>query len=228
MSNTPYAVLADLNIPIYITTNYDHFMEAALRSKGKEPVSEFFRWNKYTLNTKFVSEPVFASGYKPSTSNPLVYHLHGSIEVPQSMVLTERDYNEFPLNMAEIELPRVIVLGLATSALIFIGYGLEDIDFRTAQSGLGRAVKANAGYGTTLVLLPPKEAKNENTLSERRYITNYAQLTSYGSNVSIYWGSASSFCYELRKHLEMYSEPASQMSSGAPSRASDSLRNFRF
>ena len=35
--NTPYAVLADLNLPIYITTNYDYSMEAALESRGKKP-----------------------------------------------------------------------------------------------------------------------------------------------------------------------------------------------
>ena len=28
--NTPHVVLADLNLPIYITTNYDHFIEEAL------------------------------------------------------------------------------------------------------------------------------------------------------------------------------------------------------
>src|SRR5436305_3221559 len=43
--NTPYAVLADLNLPIYITTNYDNFMEKALKDKGKDPVSEFFVWS---------------------------------------------------------------------------------------------------------------------------------------------------------------------------------------
>jgi hypothetical protein len=43
--NNPYAVLADLNIPICITTNYNHFMEAVLNIKGKDPVSEFCRWN---------------------------------------------------------------------------------------------------------------------------------------------------------------------------------------
>jgi hypothetical protein len=44
--NNPYAVLADLNLPICITTNYNHFMEAALNSKEKEPVSGFCRWNR--------------------------------------------------------------------------------------------------------------------------------------------------------------------------------------
>ena len=44
--NTPSVVLADLNLPIYITTNYDHFIEEALRIRGKEPISEFCRWSE--------------------------------------------------------------------------------------------------------------------------------------------------------------------------------------
>ena len=48
--DTPYAVLAGLDLPIYITTNYDHCMESALKSRGKEPVSEFCRWNEKLSN----------------------------------------------------------------------------------------------------------------------------------------------------------------------------------
>ena len=68
--NTPYAVLADLDLPIYLTTNYDHLMEAALISRRKEPVSEFCRWNDI-LNSKS-DKP---SRYKPTVAKPLVYHL---------------------------------------------------------------------------------------------------------------------------------------------------------
>jgi SIR2-like domain len=44
--NTPPAGLADLNLPIYITTNYDYFIEEALKAKGKQPISDFCRWNE--------------------------------------------------------------------------------------------------------------------------------------------------------------------------------------
>jgi len=44
--NTPPAVLAVFNLPIYITTNYDHFVEEALKSRGKAPISDFCRWNE--------------------------------------------------------------------------------------------------------------------------------------------------------------------------------------
>ena len=43
--STPHAVLSDLNLPIYITTNQDKFMEAALISRGRKPISEFCKWN---------------------------------------------------------------------------------------------------------------------------------------------------------------------------------------
>ena len=43
---TPYHFLAGLNLPIYITTNYDFLMEA-LKDFGKDPVSEFFIWNDH-------------------------------------------------------------------------------------------------------------------------------------------------------------------------------------
>ena len=33
--------------------------------------------------------------YKPTSQRPLVYHLFGSIDYPQSMVLTEKDYEIF-------------------------------------------------------------------------------------------------------------------------------------
>ena len=34
-------------------------------------------------------------GFVPTPANPLVYHLHGHLEMPQSLVLTEDDYLEF-------------------------------------------------------------------------------------------------------------------------------------
>ena len=44
-NKSPHITLTKLNLPIYITTNYDYFLEEALKSQGKEPVSEIFGWN---------------------------------------------------------------------------------------------------------------------------------------------------------------------------------------
>jgi hypothetical protein len=50
-NNSPYDILARLNLPIYISTNYDEFMEQALTKRGKEPISEFCGWNEKLINT---------------------------------------------------------------------------------------------------------------------------------------------------------------------------------
>ena len=96
--NTPYAVLADLNLPIYVTTNYDYLLEESLRSRGKNPVSEFCRWSKVLEESG--DNSAFNSNYVPTESQPLVYHLHGGINEPASMVLTENDYVDFLIYMS--------------------------------------------------------------------------------------------------------------------------------
>ena len=42
----PHGVLADLPLPIYITTNYDDFMVEALKRRKKDPHREMCLWNK--------------------------------------------------------------------------------------------------------------------------------------------------------------------------------------
>lgn len=48
---TPYeihGVLADLPLPVYITTTYDDLMVKALESRGKAPIQEICRWRMNT------------------------------------------------------------------------------------------------------------------------------------------------------------------------------------
>ena len=69
--NTPHAVLAELKIPVYITTNYDHFMEFALSDKARGPTSDFCRWNTYAEAAGLISV-LNDSKYKPTEARPLV------------------------------------------------------------------------------------------------------------------------------------------------------------
>ncbi len=68
----PHRVLADLQLLIYITTNYDDLMVRALKSRGKEPIKEYCRWNKSIQKHEQTS-----SDFDPTPENPLVFHLHG-------------------------------------------------------------------------------------------------------------------------------------------------------
>ena len=146
LRNTSHAVLADLNLPIYITTNYDQFLEAALRSRGRNPISEFCRWSEGLK--KFAEGAEISSIFDKhrndkisvTVDSPLIYHLHGDIDTPQSMVLTERDYIDFVIHINRSEeggvLPTIIRKALLTTTLLFVGYGLEDINFRVIFQGV--------------------------------------------------------------------------------------------
>src|SRR5215212_9184564 len=133
----PHAVLADLNFPIYITTNYDAFMVKALQSRERLPKREFCRWNN--IDEIMHIKPIIDSSYQPSADKPLVYHLHGYTDIPQTMVLTESDYLDFLIRLQDKSdplLPPEITMALTTTSLLFIGYSLADWNFRVLFRGL--------------------------------------------------------------------------------------------
>ena len=141
--NTPHAVLASLNLPVYITSNYDKFMEADSRELRKYPDSEYCRWNEaieFAGGSSVFDNPE----YRPSEYKPLVYHIHGIIDLPQSMVLTERDYIDFIINLSKDE--KVVTYydsqSLAATSLLFVGYSLEDINFRIIFQGIMSMIKS--------------------------------------------------------------------------------------
>jgi hypothetical protein len=196
--NTPYAILADLNLPIYITTNYDHFMEAALKSKGKEPISEFCRWNNYAEVAGIESKLLKKSKFQPSISQPLVYHLHGEINIPQSMVLTENDYIDFIVTLSKSNgnsiIPPIIRRTFVDTILLFIGYSLQDINFRIIYRNISDFLGSRSQLRSIAVLLPPYISSN-NIDQAQKYLDQY---TKDMFKIQVYWADASEFTRELR------------------------------
>jgi len=213
--NTPYAVLADLNLPLYITTNYDYFMEEALKSRGKRPVSEFCRWNKYAqaagIPSVFDKDNKYegpielryrprTESYRPTESEPLVYHLHGDLAIHQSMVLTESDYIDFVVNLNSESgvLPSIIKQALVSTSLLFIGYSLLDINFRIIFRGIMNFIGSRYLSSNVAVMLPPKYLSDDKQEHAKQYLKEY---TKNMFKVNVFWGDASTFSEELRKRL---------------------------
>ncbi|MGD8997271.1 MAG: SIR2 family protein, partial [Anaerolineae bacterium] len=126
----PHAVLADLPLPVYITTNYDDFMVRALESRDRHPRRELCRWNTLLKDRASVLES--GNGLSPTVANPVVFHLHGHNEVPESLVLSEDDYLDFLVNLSKDQelLPPRIQGAMAGTSLLFLGYRIADWDFR--------------------------------------------------------------------------------------------------
>jgi hypothetical protein len=125
----PHAVLADLPLALYITTNYDDFMTRALRDRGRAPRQEICKWNgSYPVQ----EEPAPLGDdrtHQPTRANPIVFHLHGRFGLLESLVLTEDDYLDFLVAISERRdslLPHQIRAALSSTSLMFIGYALAD------------------------------------------------------------------------------------------------------
>lgn len=194
--NTPHSLLADLNLPIYVTTNYDHLMEIALESRGRTPISEFCRWNNFAIGAGIPSVFDNEKTYTPTVAEPLVYHLHGDADVPPSMVLTESDYIDFlvKLNKDTTILPSIIRHTFA-SKLIFIGYSLSDINFSIIFRGITSFIGNRFITSNIAVMLPPKNQK-QSFERMQRYLDRYIKEM---FNVNVFWGDITTFSSELRQ-----------------------------
>jgi len=197
----PHGVLADLPLPIYLTTNCDDFIVRALESRGKTPRVEICQWNKALRE---LTESQLPS--EPSPPNPLVFHLHGGAAEPKSLVLTEDDYLEFLVSVSQGEdvLPSRVKQALTDSSLLFIGYSLQDLTFRVLWQGLVAPRPKGWRYGSVSVqLVPvPDDATSEERRAAKRYWEQYfAEL-----KVRVYWGTARQFARELRSKWREYSD----------------------
>jgi hypothetical protein len=187
----PHAVLAQLPIPIYVTTNYDDFMIEALRRAGKNPHREICRWNDALADTPSVFDAV--GGFTPSPEEPVVYHLHGTLDRPESIVLTEDDYLDFLVAVSRHnDVPPVqIKSALASTSLLFVGYKLADANFRVLHRGLVATSPPGLRRLSVAVQLPPVDSD-----TARTYLARYFSAMS----VLIYWGEATEFARTLAEN----------------------------
>jgi hypothetical protein len=181
----PHAVLARLPIPVYLTTNYVDFMAAALRHELRNPRVDFCRWNATPAVKRHPSQ--FSKAFVPSPTEPIVYHLHGHIDTPQSFVLTETDFVSFLVEISRRSvIPHQIERALANGSLIFLGYGFADWDFRVIYRGLVAAQDAVREFGVTVQVHSQDDAS-------RKYLEKY-----FGEiDLRVHWGDAREFSAEL-------------------------------
>ncbi|HLK91078.1 MAG TPA: SIR2 family protein [Polyangia bacterium] len=198
-------------LEVYLTTNYDDLIERSLGQAGRAARSEICRWNRLLKS----EDSVFDTGYRPTAADPVVFHLHGRFgyeAVPggdpivtgeQSMVLTENDYLDFLVNVAwdvagaspvagPAVLPKAIVTQMTRKTLLFIGYGLEDINFRVIMRALVNSLElANQRLNVAVQLA-------RSSANERAALAAYLEWT---LKVKVFWGNADDFYQQLSARL---------------------------
>ena len=193
----PHRVLASLPLPIFLTTNADRLLADALEEAKKTPQVIICPWNRHGEMSQNTLAP-------PTATQPLVYHLFGRLDDPESLVLTEDDYFRYLIGVTRNEdlLPKVVGSALVNTALLFLGFRLEDWNFRVLfQSVMNLAgSELRRRYTHVAVQIDPQEGTMLNPQEAREYLKTYfgpAAALNYQTNISLYWGSAEDFIREL-------------------------------
>jgi SIR2-like domain/CHAT domain len=190
----PYSVAASLRAPVYVTTNWSNLLEDAIEDAGRTPVSHYFDWASQT------DEPCELDA---DPENPLVYHVFGRLTEPDSLVLSQDDYFEWLqawINKKDTAvLPTAVRNALTKQTLLFLGYELDDWDFRVLFQGIkafGGNVRMRRRPHVGVQLNP--EMQSIEPESAQEYLEEYFGV----DNVTIYWGRLEKFLGQLREKLD--------------------------
>lgn len=94
---------------IIVTTNYDNFIEDMYSGDDEEKLIT------YIGNEGFFNE---SQGWAK------LYKIHGGVDEPNSIIITEDDYSHF--NKNKILISAKLISALVSSPIIFMGYSLKD------------------------------------------------------------------------------------------------------
>ena len=192
-----HAVLADLSLPIYITTNYDDFMYQALKSRNRNARQALCLWNEYLRK---LTQKEWKLNYDPSPENPVVFHLHGHLQVTQSLVLTEDDYLDFLVTISKNEklIPFTIQEAIAGKSVLFLGYSLADWDFRVLFRSFVDYLGRFQAKHVSVQMMPGGQGMSPDDLKNMR---EYLQKYFGAQKIEVFWGTCQDFAKELKRRM---------------------------
>ncbi len=190
--DNPLLMLAEL--AIYLTTGQHNLIEMALKVAGKAPQTEICRW---WHSTESENLPLVDHEFEPSVERPLVYHLHGLDDYPESLVLTEDDYLQFLIAISKGRgqstdpINHYVRRAIASSALILLGYELRSWDFKALFWGLIKPKEKRINKSGVFIQVEPTEI-------EKKYFKKYLWDE---IECQIHWGEIEEYARFLRNSL---------------------------
>jgi hypothetical protein len=128
--------LASLPFKLFVTTNYDRLLERAIPNNDYEllvqPISGFSDLEQLDIQNRLAD-----------IQKPIIYKIHGSFRdngnqpgTPHNinrLILTEEDYIQFlsVVGREDMGVPTMVREKLVDGTILFLGYSLQDWDFRT-------------------------------------------------------------------------------------------------
>ena len=130
-------MLADLEFPLVITTNYDQLYERALDQRAEEKGALAGTYDVSIYSANNIGQERLKThdcSKKPDHQRPFILKIHGDVSRPESIVITDEDYIQFVLRMSDTKpynpFGNNVLAHLMTWPTLFIGYSLMDYNLR--------------------------------------------------------------------------------------------------
>jgi hypothetical protein len=162
--------LAELDFRLVITTNFDRLFERALIDVGKDPQVSI-----YSPDSNDPTEDY----EEPNSLAPFLFKIHGDVNEPESLVVTDEDYIQFVLRMSDKApydpVPLTLRFYLMKWTTLFVGYSLVDYNLRLLFKTLRWRIDKAKIPDTYSVDLHPDPLIFDVWHQQRRYVTFIAQ-----------------------------------------------------
>ncbi len=190
--------LADLNLPLYLTTNLDNFMTLALNACGR-PARQM---TIDLTNTYGAQRPYPDLDPPPSPENPVVLNIFGTDQDLRSLVLTEDDYLDYLARISRdygYLIPHSVDAALASTTLLILGYRLQDLDMKVILRGVLANLDLKRWNMLHVAVQIEAEMANQALQEEA---TRYFRKYFADSRIDVYWGTAQQFVADLHSRWQ--------------------------
>jgi hypothetical protein len=126
-----HKALFRLNPPMILTTNYDRLLEDGYAEEYGRSIRVYTYLDaavaqRYLLEGRFVSRPI-------------LYKIHGTIDDPASVILSERDYRELKYRQRGYRL--ILSAIFLTNVVLMLGFSFADPELRLHMEDLRESLK---------------------------------------------------------------------------------------
>jgi len=204
----PYRLLARLPVDVYLTATPDSLLADALRASDPQrvPFVEYARWTDH-LERK---PRAFDENVKSQVVNrqqPLVFHLFGTLDEQDSLVVTEDDFFDYLIHVVKdvknTAVPSLVRTAWSKNALMLLGFDLDDWTFQALYRAIvqepGHLLRQNQGTLSAAVQLTPEEDRNLRPQPALQYLEQV-----FGSeSISLSWSEPQDFLREVWQRLPL-------------------------
>lgn len=186
-----FEVLAGLPLPVYVTTTYDDFLYQALEKANRQPVRKICRWHRALV----AEDSAFDLDVTPTAANPVVYHLHGSLAVSESLVLSASDHLQWLQNVSRDQdiIPSYIQRAFGTSSNLFMGLPFRELSSQAPLTFITNLLRHTTR--THIAVMTSPTNSGEAQAESIRYIESYFER----NQIRTYWATAFEFATALLK-----------------------------